>query len=1356
MVNLLKYSLLTTLMILLIHQSAFSQCMSYQVPFSQRINSASVVLEGKVISQVSFWNASGDFIYTSNILEVYKVFKGNITTNQIEVITEGGIVGNVMIKAEPSLQFKVNEIGIFMGISALNQNPNSAFPASLQFEGIAAHQSFIKYDIKSKTGTDPFNTYNDLSTEIYQAIPNLTGVAYYDVLPFNLFQPQNLGPGLPSVLAFPVITAITSPSTAGTFSLVTVTGNNFGAGPFGGTRALEFRDANNGGAGFIPTPANHIVLWSNTSIQAWVPTQAGSGNIRVTNELGESTISAVTITINYNQSNVNSGGNYYQPDLINDNGTGGYTYLYNNTFNGNAAAVAAFERALQTWRCGTFVNFNKLGTTATACQALDNTNLVTFDGSCALPAGVLGVSYSYYSGCGGGTWYLNENDLKFRTNGTGGINWNYGPAATAGGLFDFESVAVHELGHSHQLGHTITPVTVMNYAIAPNTDRRTLTAISETAGGNNIMARSIINNTCGPTAMAALNAGSCSINAPIANFSGSPTSGCNSLNVTFTDLSTGTPTSWNWSFPGGLPAAFAGQNPPAINYAAPGTYTVTLTVSNASGSDTETKTGYIVVNNCPPPVADFMANPTSACVGEQVFFMDISTNSPTSWSWTFPGGSPASSALNNPSVTYAAPGVYDVSLTATNAYGSGSITKTNYITINTCPLPPVANFSASPTTLCAGGTVSFTDLSANNPTNWQWTFTGGLPATSITQNPTVTYTTAGIYPVTLQVSNSAGSNTATFTGYITVNVCSPPVVDFAGWPTTVCTGSSVSFADQSTNSPTSWSWTFTGGTPAASAAQNPVIVYNTAGTYNVTLQATNSFGSGTLTKTTYITVAACPAFGSGLIVNDGSLIHVEPGALVTIEGGFINRDNTPANIGRLDNWGLITLSGDWTNNSSGAAFINSSPGTTELLGAAQTITGVTTTNFYHLTLSGSGIKTLNVNTIVQGTLALNDRELATQGNWMHVTNPDPASITRSGSLSSTPVQGFVSSTGTGRLRRNTNSTSSYIFPVGSSQGSPRFRPVALAPTDGSLNTYAVRFVNNDPGIDGYPVILKDANIGNVNPYWYQKINGLSGTTNPDITLYFDAVADNILPLPTTLMTQWAYNAPPVQWRAISGVSLVGAGSPALSSITKGAWVSFNTENFNIAPESVPLPVELISFTGTCSSDEIRLDWVTASEFNNDYFLLEASHDGIEFTEISRHPGKGTYSGISRYNYSDISSDRNKQLYYRLTAFDFDGSISSVKLIHVDCSRQSATNTGIGIYPNPFDSDLNVVLDNAAEGEVVVDVLNMLGQPVFRKVTKVQNGFNQLNLEIGNLAAGVYHITVKNRDTQLVQKLVKSR
>ncbi|MBL0339560.1 MAG: PKD domain-containing protein [Bacteroidetes bacterium] len=1333
---------------------AMGQCMTFPVSLSERINQSDIIIEGKVVNKTSLWNATQDFIYTSNVIEVYKVFKGNITTNQIEIITEGGLVGNTFIKAEPALEFKIDETGIFFGVPSTQTNSLSPFSATLQFEGYAANQSFIKYDIKSQEAIDAFEVYSDISVQVYQSIITLTGQPFTEILPFNVAQPANSGPGgNPSLLAFPTITAITTPSTAGTFTLVTITGTNFGAGPFGGTRALEFRDANNGGAGFIPTPANHIILWSAVSIQAWVPTQAGSGTIRVTNELNESTISGISIIINYNESNVNSGGVYYQPDLVNDNGIGGYNYLYNNTFNANAPAVASFERALQTWRCNTFVNFNKTGTTAIACQASDGSNIVTFDGACALPAGVLGVSYSYYNGCASNVWYLTENDLKFRTNGTGGINWNYGPAPTGGGLFDFESVSLHELGHSHQLGHTIVPVTVMNYAVGPNTDRRTLTGISELAGGNDIMSRSIVNNSCGPSAMIALNASNCSINAPIANFSGSPTTGCNSISVTFTDLSVGTPTTWNWSFPGGAPAVFVGQNPPPILYAAPGSYTVTLVVSNVSGNDTEIKTNYIVVNNCPPPVANFSAAPLSVCTGQQVFFNDLSSNSPTGWAWTFPGGSPATSALQNPSISYAAAGVYAVTLTASNLYGSGSITKTAYITVVNCPLPPVAAFSGTPTTLCAGGNVTFSDLSTNSPNTWSWTFAGGTPATSILQNPVINYAVAGVYAVTLTVSNISGTNTTTIAGYITVNVCSAPVAAFTGWPTTVCAGSSVSFADQSTNSPTGWNWIFTGGAPFLSALQNPVVTYATAGVYNVSLQAINAFGNNSLVKTAYITVATCPAFGTGLIVNDGSLIQVETGALVTIQGGIINRDNG-ANIGRIDNNGQITLSGDWTNNSSGNAFINSSPGSTEFLGAAQFITGTTTTNFFDLILAGTGIKTQTLNTVCQGTLQLRDRELATQGFWMHVTNPSVGAVTRFGGLNSTPVQGFVSSTGAGRLRRNTNSPGQYLFPMGSSQGNPRFRPVALTPTNAAANTYAGRFVNNDPTADGFSILLKDANLGSINPLWYQKINGLSGTTNPDIRLYFDNLQDAIAPLPNLLMTQWAYNAPPVQWRSISGVLISGLASPNLSSVTKSAWISFNTENFNLAPQSIPLPVELINFTGACDKNDIIIKWSTASEINNDYFTLERSSDGINFEEVARLKGAGTTSALTEYSFVDNNSKSNSSWYYRLNQFDFNGESASSKIITVNCFANTSASALINIYPNPVNTELNIVINQNAQGKAVVRIVNVLGQIVYSKEYPVASGIQQLKIDLGYLAPDIYQVIVESGNERIVEKVVK--
>jgi len=259
-----------------------------------------------------------------------------------------------------------------------------------------------------------------------------------------------------------------------------------------------------------------------------------------------------------------------------------------------------------------------------------------------------------------------------------------------------------------------------------------------------------------------------------------------------------------------------------------------------------------------PPVADFTANVTTIPVGGTVNFTDLSTNTPTSWSWSFTGGTPATSTSQNPTgITYNTAGTYDVTLTATNSFGSDAETKTAYITVVNGNIPPIVDFTANVTTIPEGASINFTDLSANLPTSWIWSFTGGTPATSTQQNPAnIVYSTAGTYDVKLVANNAAGSDSLTKTGYITVVVGGiAPTADFSGTPTNIPVGGSVNFTDLSVNFPTSWNWSFTGGTPATSSVQNPSgIVYSAAGSYPVTLTVSNATGTDSETKSGYINV----------------------------------------------------------------------------------------------------------------------------------------------------------------------------------------------------------------------------------------------------------------------------------------------------------------------------------------------------------------------------------------------------------------------------------------------------------------------------------------------------------------------
>ncbi len=339
---------------------------------------------------------------------------------------------------------------------------------------------------------------------------------------------------------------------------------------------------------------------------------------------------------------------------------------------------------------------------------------------------------------------------------------------------------------------------------------------------------------------------------PIAAFSAFPTSGNAPLNVTFTDKSTGTPTAWKWTFGDGTNSTIKN---PKHKYSKAGNYTVALTVSNAAGSNTTTKTNYIKVTATTiKPVASFTSNVTSGKVPVNVAFTDKSTGTPTAWKWTFGDGT--TSTAKNPTHKYSKAGNYTVALTVSNAAGSNTITKTNYIKVSgTSSQTPVAAFSASPTSGNTPLNVTFTDSSTGSPTTWSWNFGDGTSAT--VKNPVHTYSTAGSYSVTLKVGNSAGNNTTTKSSYIKVTAknttnATIPVVSFWGSRTSGTAPLTITFTDASTNTPTSWYWSFGDGT--YSTVQRPRHTYSKAGTYSVTLKASNAAGTGTKTRANYIKI----------------------------------------------------------------------------------------------------------------------------------------------------------------------------------------------------------------------------------------------------------------------------------------------------------------------------------------------------------------------------------------------------------------------------------------------------------------------------------------------------------------------
>jgi PKD repeat protein len=279
------------------------------------------------------------------------------------------------------------------------------------------------------------------------------------------------------------------------------------------------------------------------------------------------------------------------------------------------------------------------------------------------------------------------------------------------------------------------------------------------------------------------------------------------------------------------------------------------------------------------PVADFSASPTTVIEGGTVDFTDLSTNTPTEWLWSFIGGATTSSTLQNPSIVYNTAGVYDVTLTATNATGSDDEIKTLYIEVIAAGTLSAA-FSASPTVIAEGGNVDFTDESIGDITTWEWQFEGG-PANSSLQNPSATYPTTGVYSVTLTVGDGTDTDEEIKTGYITVTDGTGSLqAAFIASAYDITAGDCINFNDQSVGLPTSWSWSFPGAATSTSTNQHPTnICYNTPGIYDVVLQVQNATDQDTYICEDCITVNPDPSMpianfeGNVLTIPVGGVVH---------------------------------------------------------------------------------------------------------------------------------------------------------------------------------------------------------------------------------------------------------------------------------------------------------------------------------------------------------------------------------------------------------------------------------------------------------------------------------------------------
>ena len=474
-----------------------------------------------------------------------------------------------------------------------------------------------------------------------------------------------------------------------------------------------------------------------------------------------------------------------------------------------------------------------------------------------------------------------------------------------------------------------------------------------------------------------------------------------------------------------------------------------------------------------------------------------------------------------------------------------------------------------------------------------------------------------------------------------------------------------------------------------------------------------------------------------LVTNDGLVLTIQSGLTATIKGAFTNQTNG-ASLGTIDNAGIITFSGDWTNNSANTVFSTNS-GLVQIIGTAatQTIGGTNSTSFYDLTTNNTFTASpqivLAVNTTVKNTLTM------TQGNinLAGFTKTLGTSATTPGTLS----HGLIAANGWmygGNFARYFNAVTiangsvTGLFPVGTNTNS--FRPFYVsapttAPTSGGLITLShtnATTVANLSFADGASTVVRRHDA-----FWTSTASaGLAGGT---YNLRGEGSGFGTIGAITDLRL--------TRINDVVGTAGVNAGTTTNPQVNRvNLTLSELSNNFYIGSINglnSPLPIQLIDFSATCIPNGVALNWATATEFNNDYFLIERSNNGIIWEQVAK--AKGLTNSVITTKYAQVDYvSYDKLIYYRMTQVDVGGKSTIFKIIDVNCGGNSTKDQMI-LFPNPASSEVNMVFKVKNNlGNHKISLVNITGQIIFENTIDLTNGTNSFAFPI-DVPAGSYTV-----------------
>jgi len=463
---------------------------------------------------------------------------------------------------------------------------------------------------------------------------------------------------------------------------------------------------------------------------------------------------------------------------------------------------------------------------------------------------------------------------------------------------------------------------------------------------------------------------------------------------------------------------------------------------------------------------------------------------------------------------------------------------------------------------------------------------------------------------------------------------------------------------------------------------------------------------------------------------------------------------TPAYTGTFNiggNWTRTNVLGNsaFTHNNKKVVFDRQSAGNQTITVGGTIANPLTTETFYDLevsTLTGdvqlgtsSNVNIVNNLNFVNGRFNLNG-----------VNNLIIGNSSANGTITGFGTGRYVISNG-GNLRRFTNTNATYDFPVGDNS---TYSPAQLVLTNGGqANAYIDSKVVNGM----HPNMTAPVPTRYIARYWSVEPTGLAASPLYNINYTYSA-ADEVgtgvmypVKYSTTNPVPGWFSCPGSSAVAITGTS--GADDNVLKTFSWSGLTTFS--DFSGAGNGSPLPVELLSFNAVpVNNAEVLVTWTTASEINNDKFIVERSLDAVNFEIVGTVNGAGNSNFMRNYSLNDVKP-YNGVSYYRLRQVDFNGDQEIFTPVAVYLT--GAAGSSMNVYPNPATETATLSINGQYKGKAVLQIIDITGRNISKQQINLTEGSNAIKLDVDGLANGKYLIHVTLSDgTRMNMPLIISK